>query len=74
MDEFCNAYAISASDQAKIIKLEVELGDRRCEQLSQDVWKGDGGFSKLGWDRFKEKHARFCEDVMDGKFGPFADL
>lgn len=66
LNEFCQFYKISDSDQEKLSLLEVELGDRRCEELGEEDWKNDAKFSKLGWERFKEKHARFCEDVKKG--------
>lgn len=66
VEDFCERYKISEADCNKLKILEVALGDRRCESLEKDVWSGEGGFSSLGWDRFKEKHARFCEDVRDG--------
>lgn len=64
--EFCTYYKIPDSDRDKLVSLEIELGDRRCEQLGEDEWKGDGKFTKLAWDRFKEKHARFCTDIANG--------
>ncbi|KAL6300586.1 hypothetical protein BKA93DRAFT_752551 [Sparassis latifolia] len=64
--EFCAKYKISKNDCRKLEKLEVILGDRRCEDLEKEIWSGDAGFSKLGWDRFCEKHALFCDEVLRG--------
>ena len=66
LEEFCQYYKISDSDHEKLLLLEVELGDRRCEQLGEAEWKVEAKFSKLAWDRFKDKHARFCDDVTKG--------
>ncbi|PCH38910.1 hypothetical protein WOLCODRAFT_158448 [Wolfiporia cocos MD-104 SS10] len=66
LEEFCARYNIPDGDRKKLKLLEVELGDRRCEELDKDTWHGDAGFTKLAWDRFKEKHARFCQDIQKG--------
>lgn len=64
--EFCERYSISEKDRTKLELLEVELGDRECELLPEKVWKGDAGFSELGWGRFVTKHAQFCADITSG--------
>ncbi|PCH45002.1 hypothetical protein WOLCODRAFT_155023 [Wolfiporia cocos MD-104 SS10] len=66
LEEFCARYNIPDGDHKKLELLEVELGDRRCKELDKDTWHGDAGFTKLAWDRFKEKHARFCQDIQKG--------
>ena len=66
LNEFCMHYTISDADKVKLLKLEVELGNQRCENLDEDTWKQDGGFSHLGWERFTVKHTRFCADVQAG--------
>lgn len=65
MDEFGHRYNVPVADRAKLIKLEVVLGDRRCEDLPEKEWK-DAGFTMLAWERFKDKHARFCDDITTG--------
>lgn len=65
LSEFCVRYQISKSDLAKLEKLEVELSDPQCLDLEKEVWKGDGGFSELGWMRFKDKYLRFRVDIAN---------
>jgi len=67
--EFCAFYLVPADTEEKLRKLDVMPGDvRGIVSLEREDWAGEGGFSKLGWDRFKELHARFMRDVRDGIF------
>ena len=67
--EFCAFYSVPADTEEKLQRLDVMPGDvRGIVSLEREDWAGEGGFSKLGWDRFKELHGRFMRDVRDGIF------
>jgi hypothetical protein len=69
LDEFCLFYSVPADTEEKLKRLEVIPGDvKGIRSLERQDWSGEGGFSKLGWDRFKDLHARFMRDIRDGAF------
>ena len=68
--EFCIHYKISDSNQAKLQKLEYELGLHIFETFSEKVWKDDPEISFLhaGWGLFMAAHDKYCRDVKAGKW------
>ncbi|TFK35416.1 hypothetical protein BDQ12DRAFT_759586 [Crucibulum laeve] len=61
--DFCYAYEIIPEDEERLRKLGYTPGDRRVEVLQRAEWQVFGGFSELGWRDFREKHARFLQNV-----------
>lgn len=69
LEEFCRRYEITSDTEEKLRKLEIIPGDvKGIESLERCDWATEGGFSKLGWDRFKDTHKRFMLDVHHGCF------
>jgi hypothetical protein len=69
LTEFCNVYSVPTNTEEKLQRPDVIPGDvKGITSLEREDWSGEGGFSKLGWDRFKELHACFMRDVCDGVF------
>lgn len=67
--EFCFHYNIPADTEEKLKKLEIIPGDvRGILSLERCDWAVEGGFTKLGWDRFKDIHKRFMDDIRNGAF------
>lgn len=63
---FCEKYAVSEADEAKLDKLEFIPGDKGIERLGREDWHDEAGFSKLGWERILRKHKEFLGDVVKG--------
>jgi hypothetical protein len=50
-------------------RLDILPGDvKGIASLEREDWSGEAGFSKLGWDRFKDLHIQFMQDIRDGVF------
>jgi hypothetical protein len=68
LETFCDCYAISDTDQAKLAILEYRPGMPGVEKLNEQEWKELAGFSVLGWESIKDAHKQFLKDVRDGKW------
>lgn len=68
LDQFCEAYEIDDEDKAGLLKLKFHPGDQRVDRLEREDWHGHGGFSKLSWDDFLQKHKQFVRDIKGGKW------
>jgi len=68
LDEFCDIYGFGDEVKARLDKLGVQPGDRRVERLEREEWQGFGGFSRLAWEDFLQKHKSFVSDVLAGNW------
>ncbi|KAG1738921.1 uncharacterized protein EDB91DRAFT_1347532 [Suillus paluster] len=66
LSEFCVKYHISDSDQAKLMALEYQPGNRAVETLEEKEWRDIGQFTKLGWQAFLGAHRKFCTTIKSG--------
>jgi hypothetical protein len=62
---FCTRYGINDANQAKLLELEYEPGNRVVETLEEWEWKGVK-FSVLGWRSFLTVHHKFVKDMKVG--------
>ena len=69
LNEFCLFYSVPAETEEKLKRLDILPGDvKGIASLEREDWSGETGFSKLGWDRFKDLHIQFMQDIRDGVF------
>ncbi|KAF8164406.1 hypothetical protein BJ912DRAFT_1004170 [Pholiota molesta] len=68
LDQFCTHYHISATDRARLEKMEFRPGDM-IDTLGPEEWKDFGGFLVLSWSRIKVKNQEFLDDVRKGLWG-----
>ena len=68
LKEFYIHYTVDDEDQAHLMKLKVQPGDRCVEKLDHEDWQGHAGFAKLTWEDFLAKHKIFVSDVKTGKW------